>query len=69
MSAVPIPDPDLERARQRVILSGDLPNPANPPSGCRFRTRCPIAIPACAETDPPPHAVSAGHWAKCIRIA
>jgi len=68
MSAVPIPDPDLERARQRVILSGDLPNPANPPSGCRFRTRCPIAIAACAETDPPPHAVSAGHWVKCIRV-
>lgn len=68
MSAVPVPDPDAEARRQRIILAGDLPNPADPPSGCRFRTRCPIAIPACASIDPPPHALGSGHWAKCIRL-
>lgn len=69
MSAVPIPDPDLETQRKRILLSGDLPNPAAPPSGCRFRTRCPIAIDACAKIDPPPYTLSKGHWAKCIRLA
>jgi oligopeptide/dipeptide ABC transporter ATP-binding protein len=68
MSAVPVPDPDVEATRQRMLLAGDLPNPANPPSGCRFRTRCPIAVTACAEVDPPPHVLSDGHWAKCIRL-
>ncbi len=69
MSAVPLPDPDLERRRQRILLSGDLPNPAEPPSGCRFRTRCPIAIESCSKVDPPPYLLSQGHWAKCIRLA
>ncbi len=68
MSAVPIPDPDAETQRQRIILQGDLPNPADPPSGCRFRTRCPIAVDACAATDPPPQPLGPGHWAKCIRL-
>jgi oligopeptide transport system ATP-binding protein len=68
LSAVPVPDPDIEVSRQRMLLAGDLPNPANPPSGCCFRTRCPIAAPACAEVDPPPHLLSDGHWAKCIRL-
>ena len=68
MSAIPVPDPDSEAQRQRIILAGDLPNPANPPSGCRFRTRRPIAIDACAAADPPPHGMSASHWAKCIRL-
>jgi oligopeptide transport system ATP-binding protein len=68
MSAVPVPDPDIEAQRQRIILKGDLPNPADPPSGCRFRTRCPIAIDECAAIDPPQYPLGAGHWAKCIRL-
>ena len=68
MSAVPVPDPDIEAQRQRIILKGDLPNPADPPSGCRFRTRCPIAIDDCARIDPPQYPLGAGHWAKCIRL-
>jgi oligopeptide transport system ATP-binding protein len=68
MSAVPVPDPDVEAERQRIILKGDLPNPANPPSGCRFRTRCPVAIDACAGIDPPQYPLGPAHWAKCIRL-
>src|SRR5262249_54173084 len=69
MSAVPVPDPDIETRRQRIILTGDLPNPADPPSGCRFRTRCPVAIGKCAAIDPPRHSLAPDHWAKCIRLA
>ena len=68
MSAVPVPDPDAEAHRQRIILAGDLPNPANPPSGCTFRTRCPIAAAECAAVEPQPTFIAPGHWAKCIRL-
>ena len=66
LSAVPIPDPEIEAARQRVVLSGELPSPANPPSGCVFRTRCPDARPACADTVPASRRVGEDHDASCI---
>ena len=68
LSAVPIPDPDVENSRERIVLKGDLPSPANPPSGCRFRTRCPVAIDQCATIDPPMAAMGPSHEAACIRL-
>jgi oligopeptide transport system ATP-binding protein len=68
LSAVPVPDPAQERVRQRTILIGDLPDPANPPSGCVFRTRCPDAIAACAAEPPARTYITPDHWASCIRI-
>ncbi len=68
LSAVPIPDPLAEMQRERIILTGDVPSPINPPRGCHFHTRCPIAIAACKEIDPPLQEKSPGHWAACIRV-
>jgi oligopeptide transport system ATP-binding protein len=65
LSAVPIPDPIKERKRKRIILEGDVPSPAKPPSGCRFHTRCPIAEEICKVEDPPFEEKSPGHWAAC----
>jgi oligopeptide/dipeptide ABC transporter ATP-binding protein len=65
LSATPVPDPELERARERIVLHGDPPSSITPPSGCRFHTRCPIARPICATEPPPFLAIAPGHGAAC----
>jgi oligopeptide/dipeptide ABC transporter ATP-binding protein len=65
LSAVPLPDPVVQRTRERIVLAGDIPNPANPPSGCRFHTRCPYAMPMCSEEVPEPYETPDGTVVRC----
>jgi oligopeptide transport system ATP-binding protein len=65
LSAVPIPDPIKERKRERIILTGDVPSPANPPSACRFHTRCPLAVDVCSQIEPEWREVVHDHWVAC----
>lgn len=65
LSAIPIPDPHVEKKRERIILEGDVPSPINPPSGCRFRTRCPHAMTVCAEAAPEWKEIKPNHWTAC----
>ncbi|HEX8194717.1 MAG TPA: oligopeptide/dipeptide ABC transporter ATP-binding protein [Pyrinomonadaceae bacterium] len=69
ISAVPIPDPEIEAKRERIILKGDVPSPINPPQGCRFHTRCPYAIEKCSEVVPKLVEIKPKHFAACIRIS
>jgi oligopeptide transport system ATP-binding protein len=68
LSAVPIPDPVVEEKRKRILLQGEIPSPVNPPSGCRFRTRCPLAKEICAEKKPEWREASPDHWVACHMV-
>jgi len=68
LAAVPIPDPEVEAHRERIILRGEVPSPSNPPAGCVFHPRCPMAIAECSRIVPEFREVKPGHWAACIRM-
>lgn len=68
LTAVPVPDPAVQRQRKRVVLTGEVPSPANPPPGCRFSPRCPVALPRCKEEEPAWRDVGGGHWVACHQV-
>jgi len=68
LSAVPIPDPKKDRARKRVVLAGEIPSPVNPPQGCRFHPRCPLAMDICCQAKPEWREVQPGHWVSCHAV-
>ena len=68
LSAIPIPDPIIEAQRERIILTGDVPSPMNPPPGCVFHTRCPIMVDSCMDETPALREVSPNHWVSCFRV-
>jgi oligopeptide/dipeptide ABC transporter ATP-binding protein len=69
MSAVPVPDPEVEETRQRIILEGDIPSPAHPPQGCNFNTRCPLAEDICFQEEPEFREIKPGHFVACHLIS
>jgi oligopeptide/dipeptide ABC transporter ATP-binding protein len=66
LSAIPVPEPGRERVRERILIEGDVPSPMDPPSGCRFRTRCPDVFEACGRVDPDLQRTGGGHRAACL---
>ena len=68
LSAIPVPDPFVEEKRQRILLEGDLPSPANPPKGCNFNTRCPVAYEDCYQEEPAYLEIESGHYCACHRV-
>jgi len=68
LNAVPIPDPDIEKARAHEIIKGEIPSPINPPSGCVFHPRCPNAVDNCSKQIPQLREVKPGHWVACTEV-
>jgi oligopeptide transport system ATP-binding protein len=68
LAAVPIPDPDIEKQRPRSVMKGEIPSPINPPSGCVFHPRCPLAVGACREEVPQLRELAPRHWVSCPRV-
>jgi oligopeptide transport system ATP-binding protein len=69
LSAVPVPDPQVEKKRRRIVLAGDVPSPANPPAGCNFCTRCPVVMDRCYNQEPELIDVGGGHQVACWRVS
>src|SRR6185312_16020220 len=68
LSAIPVPDPPAQRERRRIVIRGELPSPTQPPTGCRFHTRCPEAQQRCAQEVPVPVQLGSGHWSACLLV-